>query len=117
MQLHNLPPPLPAPVFAALGDATRLSLMGRLGSAECTLSALSVGTGMTRQAVTKHLDVLARAGLVQDRRRGRERLYRVNAAPLREVADWVEQYRLQWEAALDRLDDFLHNLPPTDKNP
>ena len=116
MQLHVRPPPMPAPVFAALGDPTRLSLLHRLGGSECTLSALSVGTGMSRQAVTKHLDVLARAGLVRDRRQGRERLYRLQAAPLRDVADWVEQYRRHWEEALDRLDDYLQTIQP-EQNP
>lgn len=85
MQLHE--PGRSAPVFAALGDPTRLMLLARLGREERSLSALAEGAGMSRQAVTKHLDVLARAGLVHSRRRGRECRYSATPAPLRDASD------------------------------
>lgn len=69
---------------------------------------------MTRQALTKHLEVLADAGLVRDYRRGRERVWALEAAPLREVAEWLEQYRVLWEERLDRLEAFLARTKPTE---
>lgn len=107
MQLHEPA----APIFAALGDPTRLHLLARLGRGEASLSTLAAGTGMTRQAVTKHLDVLARAGLVRHARFGRERRYRADVAPLAEAADWIASWRTQWEASFDRLADYLDTLP------
>lgn len=113
MQLHE---PVPnASVFAALGDPTRLMLLGRLGREERSLSALAEGAGMSRQAITKHLDVLARAGLVHGERRGREHRYSATPAPLREAADWLQAYREQWETAFDRLDAYLQTLPEEPK--
>lgn len=103
----------PAPIFAALGDPTRLQLVDRLGRrGPASISALTRGTAMSRQAVTKHLRVLADAGLVADTRQGREHVWALRAAPLREVAEWVEQYRAQWEERLDRLESYLATLPP-----
>lgn len=103
-------------VFSALGDATRLRLVERLREAEAlSTSALAEGTPLTRQAVTKHLEVLAGAGLVRDVRRGRERLWSLDARPLAEVAGWVERYRAIWEARMDRLDDYLKQLQQGDE--
>jgi len=108
-----------APVFAALGDPTRLRLMQRLGAANgLSITALTENSGITRQAVTKHLHVLARAGLVQDHAHGRERVYRVDPAPLGALASWIAQYQAVWAANLDRLDDYLQTLQakdPTDE--
>lgn len=109
MQLHESP--RNASVFAALGDPTRLMLLDRLGREERSLSALAEGAGMSRQAITKHLDVLARAGLVNSQRRGRECLFAATPGPLREAADWLLAYRQQWEEAFDRLDDYLKSVP------
>lgn len=113
MQLHE--PGRSAPVFAALGDPTRLMLLARLGREERSLSALAEGAGMSRQAVTKHLDVLARAGLVHSRRRGRECRYSATPAPLRDASDWLQAYRQQWEEVFDRLDAYLQTLPEDPK--
>ncbi|MDO9280488.1 MAG: metalloregulator ArsR/SmtB family transcription factor [Pseudomonadota bacterium] len=109
MQLHE--PDRNASVFAALGDPTRLMLLGRLGREERSLSALAEGAGMSRQAITKHLDVLARAGLVHSQRRGRECRFTATPGPLLEATDWLRAYRQQWEDAFDRLDDYLQTLP------
>lgn len=102
-------------LFAALGDETRLRLVDRLRAMPAlSTSALASGTSITRQAVTKHLEVLADVGLVSDVRRGRERIWSLEAAPLRDVAAWVEAFRAIWEARFDRLDTFLRDTDPGD---
>lgn len=104
-----------APVFAALGDPTRLRLLERLGrTSGLSISALTADSGITRQAVTKHLRVLSRAGLVHDAPHGRERVYTADAAPLREVAAWIDEYRAHWEASFQRLDEYLQTLQAQD---
>jgi len=108
MQLHDARGN--AAVFAALGDVTRMALLRRLGRGERSLTALTEGTGMSRQAVTKHLDVLRRAGLVQARRSGRERRYSATPAPLEGASDWLQSYRREWEESFDRLDAYLRTL-------
>ena len=109
MQLHD--PHRNASVFAALGDPTRLMLLTRLGQEERSLSVLAEGAGMSRQAVTKHLDVLSRAGLVRSHRHGRESRFSATPGPLREAGDWLQSYRQQWEEAFDRLDQYLQSMP------
>jgi DNA-binding transcriptional ArsR family regulator len=100
-------------VFAALGDATRLLLLDRLrGGQARSITALSEGTSLSRQAVTKHLAVLEGAGLVRDVRHGRERRFSLDPAPLALVADWSTRFRQDWEDRFDRLDAFLHADPP-----
>lgn len=97
-----------AQLFAALADETRLSLVSRLlTTRSLSTTQLAEGTGLTRQAVRKHLGVLAEAGLVHDRRVGRERRWSLDPAPLEEVSQWLDAVRRQWEARLDRLDAFL----------
>ncbi len=93
-----------APVFAALGDETRLRIVSRL-SAEGPLSAtrLSAGAPVTRQAVVKHLRALAGAGLVQDRRRGRERVYALEPRRLDEARHALDRVSAAWDEALARL--------------
>lgn len=95
-------------LFAALGDPLRLALVGRLGrEGALPTTELARETGVTRQAVRKHLDVLARVGLVSDERRGRQRLWTLDPRPLGEVADWAAAYQAQWEARFDRLQHML----------
>ena len=97
-----------APVFAALGDATRLGLLRRL-SAEGPLSItrLSEGTGLTRQGVTRHLDALGRVGLVRDARQGRERVFALDAKRLEKARQYLDQVAAQWDAAAVRLKAFV----------
>jgi DNA-binding transcriptional ArsR family regulator len=96
----------------ALSDPTRRALMERLRVAgPLSVGALSLNQPMTRQAVTKHLDVLQRAGLVQVERRGRERLHRLDATPLRELDDWLIPYAAAWDERLARLRDHLEDEP------
>lgn len=98
------------PVFAALGDATRLGLVGRL-SAEGPLSItrLSEGTGVTRQAVTRHLQALGDAGLVSDARRGRERVWALNLERLATARGYLDEISAQWDDAAERLRAFVEN--------
>lgn len=93
-----------APLFAALGDETRLSLLERLSDdGPQSITRLSAGARMTRQAVTKHLRTLAGAGLVSSRRAGRETIWFLERPPLTEVQEWLGDLSRQWDAALARL--------------
>jgi DNA-binding transcriptional ArsR family regulator len=92
-----------APVFAALGDETRLRLLGRLEDGPLSISRLTEGAAISRQAVTKHLRVLAGAGLVRDARHGRERLWQLDAATLDDARRWLERVSRRWDEALERL--------------
>lgn len=96
------------PVFAALGDATRLGLLGRL-SAEGPLSItrLSEGTGVTRQAVTRHLYALGEVGLVRHARRGRERVWELEPRRLEKARLYLDQISAQWDSAAERLKAFV----------
>ena len=98
----------PAPVFAALGDETRLRLLARLGSGELmSISRLTAGSGITRQGVTKHLRVLAGAGLVRSSRRGKESLWRLERRRLDEARRSLDLISRQWDESLGRLRLFV----------
>ena len=93
-----------APIFAALGDKTRLDLVARLSSGgPLSIARLTVGADITRQAITKHLTILAEAGLVRDFRVGRERLWEVETRRLEEARRCLERISNQWDDALARL--------------
>lgn len=97
-----------APVFAALGDETRLKLVARLGSAgPQSIVQLAEGSDVTRQAITKHLLVLDDAGLVRSERRGRERIWEVDASRLNEARRFLDDVSVQWDRALHRLKEFV----------
>jgi DNA-binding transcriptional ArsR family regulator len=96
--------------FAALADPTRRAILARLASGECSVTELAEPFEMSMPAVSKHLRVLERAGLITRRREAQWRPRRIEAAPLKQVADWAEHYRHIWEARLDRLDDYLQTL-------
>jgi DNA-binding transcriptional ArsR family regulator len=96
--------------FAALADPTRRAILARLATGETSVTELAQPCEMSLPAVTKHLKVLQRAGLITQGRRAQWRPCRLEAKPLREVADWVEQYRQFWDERLDRLDDYLNQL-------
>jgi DNA-binding transcriptional ArsR family regulator len=103
--------------FAALADPTRRAILARLSKGETAVSELAKPFAMSLPAVTKHLKVLQRAGLISQGRRAQWRPCRLEPRPLREVARWVEQYRQMWEQRLDRLEDYLSELQeaPADK--
>lgn len=98
----------PATVFAALGDATRLGLLRRLsGDGALSITRLSEGTGVTRQAITRHLDALGKVGLVRDARRGRERVFALDRKRLDHAREYLDQIAAQWDAAAERLKAFV----------
>src|ERR1043166_2483336 len=101
--------------FAALADPTRRAILARLASGETTVSALAQPFDMTLPAVSKHLSVLERAGLIARGRDAQWRPCRLVAAPLRDVSSWVDEYRRFWEERFDRLDDYLQELKPKEK--
>jgi len=93
-----------APLFAALGDETRLRLVQRLcDDGPLSITRLSSEAQMTRQAITKHLEVLEGAGVVSDRRAGRERVWRLEPYRLEEARYWLERISQEWDAAIERL--------------
>lgn len=97
-----------APVFAALGDETRLAVLARLCSdGPLSISRLSEGAGVSRQAITKHLNALAGAGVVRHTRRGRERIFELEPKRLERARQCLDQVSAQWDAAIDRLKSFL----------
>ena len=98
----------PAPIFAALGDRTRLSLVRRLSDGSPrSIASLSADMAMTRQAVTKHLDVLKEAGLVAKSRVGRESRYSFRPEPIEEIRSYLHEVSRQWDDALGRLKSFV----------
>jgi DNA-binding transcriptional ArsR family regulator len=98
----------PAPVFAALGDPTRLSLLAKLSDGEPrSISSLSAGAGLTRQAITKHLHVLEGAGLVRSLKVGRESRFAYQAEPIDEARAYLERVSAQWDGAIERLRAFV----------
>jgi len=101
-----------APVFAALGDETRLALLARLSEGRrCSISQLTHGSKLTRQAITKHLRVLERAGIVHAVREGRESLFEFDSVPIEEVKDYLNRISAQWDQALSRLKSFVEARP------
>jgi DNA-binding transcriptional ArsR family regulator len=101
--------------FAALADPTRRAILARLALGETSVTELAEPFDISLPAVSKHLKVLERAGLIARGREAQWRPRRLEAAPLREVADWVEHYRRFWEASLDRLDAYLNELQAKDR--
>ncbi len=96
--------------FSALADPTRRAILARLTTGEASVTELAAPFDMTLPAVSKHLKVLERAGLIA---RGRERQWRparLEAEPLKDVAEWIERYRRFWEESYDRLDEYLQEL-------
>jgi len=96
--------------FAALADPTRRAILARLLSGERSVTELAEPFDMSMPAVSKHLRVLERAGLIARRREAQWRHCRIEARPLKEVADWAERYRCIWEERLDRLDGYLQHV-------
>lgn len=98
----------PAPVFAALGDATRLSLVAKLCAGQPrSISQLTAGTQLTRQAITKHLRVLESAGIVHGVRTGRESLFEFDPQPMEQIKNYIDLVSAQWDQTLSRLKFFV----------
>ena len=101
--------------FAALANPTRRAILARLASGECSVTELAEPFEMSMPAVSKHLRVLERAGLIARGREAQWRPCRIEAAPLKEVADWTERYRAFWEERFDRLELYLQELQAKEK--
>jgi DNA-binding transcriptional ArsR family regulator len=101
--------------LAALADPTRRAILARLTSGETSVSDLAEPFDMSLPAVSKHLKVLERAGLITRGREAQWRPCRLEASRLKEVADWVERYRRFWEQSFDRLDEYLRKLQTKEK--
>jgi len=97
-------------IFAALADPTRRAILARLAQGEASVKQLAEPFAISPPAVTKHLKVLQRAGLITQGRQAQWRPCRLDAAPLKDVADWLEDYRRFWDERFDRLDDYLIKL-------
>ena len=96
--------------FAALADPTRRAMLERLAQGEATVNELAEPFALSLPTVSKHLKVLQQAGLVTQGRRAQWRPCRLQAAPLQDAANWLEEYRRFWDESLDRLDHYLHEL-------
>lgn len=96
--------------FAALADPTRRKILATLRYGEVTVKQLAEPFAISLPAITKHLKVLEKAGLISRGRKAQWRPSRLEAGPLKEAADWIDKYRQMWEARLDRLDEYLQEL-------
>ena len=101
--------------FAALADPTRRAILARLVTGECSVTELAEPFEMSLPAVSKHLRVLERAGLITRGRQAQWRPCRLEPGPLKDVADWAERYRAIWEQRIDRLDTYLKQLKAKEK--
>jgi DNA-binding transcriptional ArsR family regulator len=102
--------------FAALADPTRRAILARLRSGEATVLELAEPFDMSLPAISKHLKVLERAGLISRGRDAQRRPCRIEAAPLKEATAWMDRYRQLWEDRLDRLDDYVRQMKKEKKN-
>jgi DNA-binding transcriptional ArsR family regulator len=96
--------------FAALADPTRRAILARLAKGEATVTELAAPFELSLPAISKHLKVLQRAGLIEQGRQAQWRPCRLKPQPLRDVADWIGQYRRHWEESFERLDEYLREL-------
>jgi DNA-binding transcriptional ArsR family regulator len=108
------PDPLSA-TFSALADPTRRAILARLSSGEASVTELAQPFDMSLPAISKHLKVLERAGLIARGRDAQWRPCRLEAQPLKNVADWIEHYRVFWEQSFDRLGEYLRELQEKEK--
>jgi len=102
--------------FSALADPTRRQILAHLANGELSVTQLAEPFNMTMPAVSKHLKVLEHAGLIVRGRKAQWRPAKLQAVPLKEVADWVEQYRQNWEESFDKLDAYLKTIQKEEKD-
>lgn len=96
--------------FAALANSTRRAILARLAEGEATVNELAEPFNMRLQAISKHIKVLERAGLITQGQKAQYRPCTLDAAPLKDVSSWTERYRPLWEASFDRMDDYIQQL-------
>jgi DNA-binding transcriptional ArsR family regulator len=101
--------------FAALADPTRRAILARLSSGETTVNDLAAPFDISLPAISRHLKVLERGGLITRSRNAQWRPCQLKAKPMKDAVDWLEHYRQHWEERLDRLDDYLHELQHKEK--
>jgi DNA-binding transcriptional ArsR family regulator len=101
--------------FGALADPTRRAILARLATGEATVSELAEPFAMSGPAISRHLKVLERAGLISRGRQAQWRPCQIKAEPLKAAADWLDTYRHFWEESFDRLDDYLRELQTKEK--
>jgi DNA-binding transcriptional ArsR family regulator len=114
MSLQQTTPDALSATFAALADPTRRAILARLASGEISVTKIAEPFEMSMPAISKHLKVLERAGLIARGREAQWRPCRLEAGPLKNVSDWVENYRRFWEESFDRLDAYLAELKTAD---
>jgi DNA-binding transcriptional ArsR family regulator len=111
--MQALPDPL-STTFAALADPTRRAMLARLAKGEATVTELAAPFDLSLPAISKHLKVLQRAGLIEQGRQAQWRPCRLKADRLRDVAIWIDQYRRHWEESFERLDAYLREIAETE---
>jgi DNA-binding transcriptional ArsR family regulator len=116
MAKHRMATDVLSVTFGALADPTRRAILARLARGEATVTELAEPFDLSLPGVSKHLKVLQHAGLITQGRKAQWRPCRLEAARLKDVADWVERYRVAWEERFDRLDDYLQELQNEQKN-
>jgi DNA-binding transcriptional ArsR family regulator len=97
-------------IFAALASSTRRAILARLAEGEATVNELAEPFNMTLPAISKHIRVLERAGLITQGQKAQFRPCTIDVTPLQEISKWTEQYRHIWEASFDRMDDYINQL-------
>jgi len=102
--------------FAALANTTRRAILARLAKGEATVNELAEPFKMSLPAISKHIKVLERAGLISQGKQAQYRPCTLDATPLKEISTWTEQYRHIWEVRFDRMDDYLQQIKNTEKN-
>ena len=102
--------------FAALANSTRRAILARLAEGETTVNELAAPFAMSLPAISKHIKVLERAGLVTQGQKAQYRPCTLDVTPLEEISQWTEQYRLIWEARFDRMDSYINQLNAKEKN-
>jgi DNA-binding transcriptional ArsR family regulator len=102
--------------FAALANSTRRAILARLAQGEATVNELAEPFNMSLPAISKHIKVLERAGLITQGQKAQYRPCTIDATPLKEISNWTEQYRHIWEARFDQMDDYINQLNNKEKN-
>ena len=102
--------------FAALASSTRRAILARLAEGEATVNELAEPFQMTLPAISKHIKVLERAGLIIQGQKAQYRPCTIDTTPLQEIATWTEQYRHIWETSFDRMDDYIHQVNHQEQN-
>jgi len=102
-------------IFAALANSTRRAILARLAAGEATVNELAEPFNMSLPAISKHIKILERAGLIRKGQKAQYRPCNIDVTPLEEISNWTEQYRHIWEDSFDRMDDYINQINPKEK--